>query len=369
MANATLYAYISARVSPLTRTITEEKEGPLVGAGPGVIGRGMVTWNSSSMRVDSYKSSLGRYGAGMAAGSFPGQIGSNNIGSRGDVRTNNDTFPGINDGKPGYIDMKNGTVTGNPYATLPAPAGGEEWDPITMENIDDGRGGQLTEEDKKYKQPQLVFPPLSDPAPPAPGARDFTWDRDRSGTLPGGNYNNITITKGTLVVPPGNYGTIDLTNSKGTIVLGVPGQSTVYNLQGFVAGAQATIRYAGPVTINVKSSLDVGAGTDVSSDVQPASIRWNFVGGASERVYLGGHSAIVGVFYAPNNDIEIRGTGDFYGAVAGRTVDIRGTGAFHVDEDAVSGVLSKSTYFDVTSSIVGYSASKYSLWRITQTIN
>jgi Ca2+-binding RTX toxin-like protein len=96
----------------------------------------------------------------------------------------------------------------------------------------------------------------------------------------------------------------------------VPGQNTVYNLVGFSGGGQATIVYKGPVTINVKDTLTAGAGTDVAaSTVPPASIRWNFLGGAGQTILLGGNSAVVGVFFAPNNDVQISGTGDFYGAM------------------------------------------------------
>jgi len=106
-----------------------------------------------------------------------------------------------------------------------------------------------------------------------------------------------------------------------------------------------------------------------TNTVPPSSIRWNFLGGLGQTVSIGGNSAVVGVFYAPNNDIQVGGTGDFYGAVVGRSVDINGNGAIHIDEDAVSGVQTTVGTNTSTTSVIGYSASSYSLWRITQAIN
>ena len=368
IASATLYAYISAKVVPMIRTITVTGPSIVSGAAPGVIGRGMLTWNSASMRVDSYKSSLGKYNTTLPANSFTGQIGTKNVGSRGDIRTNNEIVAGVNDGNPGYINIKNGTVTGNPYATLPFPTEGGT-DPITAEKISDGKGGSWTGTEKQYEQDPLIFPAVANPTAPPAGSPNYSWSSKNTGTLPSGNYNNVSVSTGTLTIPPGNYGNIDV-SSQGTIVLGVPGQNTVYNLQGFIGDAQATIIYKGPVTINVQNNLDVGAGTDVAaSTVPPASIRWNFVGGPGKTISLGGNSAVVGVFYAPNNDLELRGTGDFYGAIAARSVDITGNGAIHVDEDAISGVQVSVQTNSTTSSTVGYTAASYSLWRITQAIS
>ena len=322
------------------------------------------------MRVDSYKSSLGKNDSALAVNSFTGQIGAYNLGRRGDIRTNNEAFVGTNSGNPGYIDIKNGTVTGNPYATLPIPDPGVN-DPITAIAISDGLSPASiwTAANKNYSQTALIFPPSDSPTAPATGSVNYSWSSSGTGTLPAGNYKDISVSKGTFTIPPGNYGTIDL-SSQGTIVLGVPGQNTVYNLRGFSGGAQATIVYKGPVTINVKDSLSAGAGTDVAtSTVRPSAIRWNFFGGAGQMISIGGNHAIVGVFYAPNNDLLIGGTGDFYGGVAARNIDISGTGAIHIDEDAQSGVQTTVIQNTTTTGVIGYTATSYSLWRITQAIN
>src|SRR4030095_10202776 len=161
---------------PLTRTVTVIGPTVVVAVAPGVIGRGMLTWNSSSMRVDSYKSSLGKYNAPLAANSFTGQIGAYNMGRRGDIRTNNETFAGINSGNPGYINIKNGTVTGNPYATLPTPDPGVN-DPITAIAISNGLSPatEWTAANKYYSQNALIFPSIASPTAPAAGSTNYSW--------------------------------------------------------------------------------------------------------------------------------------------------------------------------------------------------
>jgi Tfp pilus assembly protein PilX len=374
MATATLYGYLSANVTAVTRTITANAANLMVAAAPGVIGRSMVTWNDMSVTIDSYKSSKGKYNAALAANSFPGQIGAFNRGSKGDLRTNNEAFPGINNGNPGYVDVQNGTITGNVYSTFLAPGygGPPDFDAIRIRvgHVRDGRGGDFNPAiNAHYGENPLNFQTISNPPAPAAGASDFSWTKNQTGVLGPGNWKNVSVTKGTLTVPPGNYGVVDV-SSQGTIVLGVQGQQSVYNLQGFTGNAQATIIYKGPVTINVQSSLDAGAGTNVATtQVPPASIRWNFVGGSGQRIYIGGNGAVLGVFYAPNNDLEMRGTGDFYGAVAARSVDLRGNGNIHVDEDAISSVERVVPQHTLIPSIVGYTATNYNLWRITQSVN
>jgi Tfp pilus assembly protein PilX len=374
MATATLYGYLSANVTAVNKTITANTANIMVAAAPGVIGRSMVTWNDMAVTIDSYKSSKGKYNAALAANSYPGQIGSTNRGSKGDLRTNNEAFPEINSGNPGYIDVQNGTITGNAYSTFLAPGNGgpPDFDAIRIRtgHVRDGRGGDFNPAtNAHYGENALNFQTIANPPAPAAGASDFSWTKNQTGVLGPGNWKNVSITKGTLTVPPGNYGVIDV-SSQGKIVLGVQGQQSVYNMQGFTGNAQATIIYKGPVTINVQNSLDAGAGTSVTTNqVPPSSIRWNFVGGSNQRIYIGGNGAVMGVFYAPNNDLEMRGTGDFYGAVAARSVDLRGSGNIHVDEDAISSVQRIVPQHTSIPSIVGYTATNYNLWRITQAVN
>jgi hypothetical protein len=371
IATATLRGYISAHLVPIRDTVTLPNTETQSSAPPGVISRGMIQWTSNAVEIDSYRSSKGQYNQSLASNSFPGQIGNKNRGSKGNIRTNNETVAGVNNGNAGYISVKNGTVTGSAYATFQAPDNGG---PDGMDAIDirlgrvgNGQGGDFEEKNKVYGAEALVFPPIA--AIPAPtGKTDYAWTSKNNGTLPAGNYRDITVTKGQLTVPPGTYRGIEVA-SQGTLVLGVAGQQSVYNFQDFSSSAQASITYRGPVTINVQNDLDAGAGSAFNSVVPPSAIRWNFIGGPGKKIEIGGNADVVGVFYAPNSDLEIRGGGDFYGIVAARSVNISGNVGIHVDEDAISGVQQTVTTNVPVTSIVGYTASNYSLWRITQAIN
>lgn len=369
IASSTMYAYLSARVTPIQKTVTVNNGNQLVNAQPGVIARGGIDWHANRITLDSYKSSKGSYNVNLAASSYPGQIGTKNRGSRGDMRTNNEILPpstGI-----GIINVLNGTVTGSASATNAQPGPGESGpDPITIDEskVDDGQGGSFSLSNQFYSQPPLEFPAVPDPPAPPVGAVNYSYSSKNSATLPPNakGYNNISVSKGQLTIPPGNYGTLNV-DTQGTVVLGVQGQSTVYNLQSFTTGAQGAITFKGPVIINIKNGATIWAGSTIADPSVPASaIRWNIVGG---NVSLGGHGMTLGVFYAPNSDLDMQGGTDFYGAIVSKNVSLGGNAAIHIDEDAVSGARYNQALFSTTNGVVGYSATNYSLWRITQSLN
>lgn len=392
IASATVWAYMSALVNPVQGSRTVSSTTTTVNVDPGVVSRGMVTLGSNTVTIDSYKSSKGVYGASLAAGTYQGQIGAYNKGSRGDVRTNNEFI----NGAYGYLNITNGVVTGNAYSTffqdgangtyqsgdwvesgsplLPPPPG-----PIY---IDDTKvmytqspavffGGAGTPDysgHKQYGEPPLTFPDI--PAIPSPTGNSFTWNTNQVKTLPPGNYTDINISKGQLTVPGGTYGTMNL-SSTGTVVLGTPTQTTTYNFEGFVTGSQTQIIFAGPVVINVKSSLDIGGQGQIQggSGTPASAIHWNFKGGNGEVVQLHGGGNTLGVFYAPNNQLKYYGNGDFYGAIAAKSVDLSGNAKLHIDEDALLPVTTTKKVVVTAVITVGYTATNYSLWRITQEID
>jgi PilX N-terminal len=394
-ASSTIWAYLSARVNRITGKRTVQSTTQVVNADPGVVARGAVQLGSNTVTIDSYKSSKGQYGTALAAGTYAGQIGAYNTGSRGDVRSNNEFI----NGAYGYLNITNGVVTGNAYSTffesgrngqyqganwvedssspvlLPPPPG-----PILVDSSKvmytqspavffASAGAPPDSGQKQYGQTPLTFTTI-DPIPPvAAGSKDYSYNSNGNGTLPAGNYNNISISKGQFTVPPGTYGTLNV-SSQGAVVLGVPGQTTTYNFQGFTSGAQTTIIYRGPVVINVNTSLNVGGQGATADLTTPASaVHWNFRGGNGEQVSVGGGGDTLGVFYAPNNDLTYTGNGNFYGAIAARSVVVKGTGALHIDEDALLPVTTTKQVITTANIIVGYTATNYSLWRITQNID
>jgi Tfp pilus assembly protein PilX len=370
IASATLQAYVSAPLTPVKKTEWVASGNPNLDLAPGFIARRLVAI-TGLIRLDSYKSSKGNYGATLPTNSFPGQIGSANIGSHGDIRTNNDALLLV----PGGISMALGTLTGKGYGRLPASSinllgGLPVFDPIainTLGLVGNGRGSSFSANDKNYNQPAMTFPAVPDPTPPAGGAANYTHVGFGATTLPSGNYNNVTVAgTGTLTLPPGNYGLINVAEA-GRIVLGVPGQRTIYNFQSVLLTGSAQLVFRGPVTINVANSLVLTGLMSVADASLPASaIRWNFKGGldAAALTLVGN---MLGVFYAPNNEVLISGAGDIYGAVIGRDITVTGTVGVHIDEDAFSGVQTSSS--GVTDTVIAYAGNDYNLWGITQQLN
>jgi hypothetical protein len=394
-ASSTIWAYLSARVNRVQGVRTVQSTTQVVNADPGVVARGAVQLGSNTVTIDSYKSSKGQYGIPLAAGTYTGQIGAYNTGSRGDVRSNNELI----NGTYGYLNITNGVVTGSAFSTFfesgrNGTYQGADWveDTSSPVLLPPPPGPILVDSTKvMYTQNPAVFfgsasvppdsgqkqfglPPLTfttiDPIPPvAAGSKDYSYNSNGSGTLPAGNYNNISVSKGQFTVPPGTYGSLNL-SSQATIVLGVPGQTTTYNFQGFTSGAQTMILYRGPVVINVNTSLNVGGQGATADLTTPASaVHWNFRGGNGEQVSVGGGGDTLGVFYAPNNDLTYTGNGNFYGAIAAKSVTVKGTGALHIDQDALLPVTTTKKVVVSTTIIVGYTATNYSLWRITQNID
>jgi len=369
IASSTMYAYLSARLTPIQKSVVVNSGSQVMAAAPGVIARGGIDWHANKITLDSYKSSKGAYNISLATGSFPGQIGTKNRGSRGDMRTNNETVAGST--SYGIINVLNGTVTGTAGATKAQLGAGETGqDPITIDEskVDDGRGGSFSLSNEIYALPQLNFPTVTTPTAPPATAVNYSYGSKNSATLPpnSSGYKNIDVSKGQLTIPPGNYGVLNV-DTQGTIVLGVQGQSTVYNLQGFTAGAQGNVIFKGPVIINVQSGTTFWAGATIADPSVPASaIRWNIVGG---DVSLGGHGMSLGAFYAPTSDLNMQGGTDFYGVIVSQSVSLGGNASIHIDEDAVSGATYNQSTTTTTNSVVGYTGTNYSLWRITQQLN
>ncbi len=394
IASATVWAYMSALVTKVEGEREVKSEIIVVDVEPGVVSRNMVTLGSNTVTIDSYKSSKGLYGSSLAANTYDGQIGAVNKGSRGDVRTNNELIDGVY----GYLNITNGVVTGNAYSTF----------------FEDGKNGKYQDGDwiedsasavlvsippgpifvdstkvkytespsvffgsaetpaysghKEYGKPPLTFPDIAS-VPTPTGNATYNYATNSNATLPAGNWNNINISKGQLTVPGGTYGTLDL-SSQAKVVLGTPGQTTKYNFQGFKTGAQTQIIYAGPVEINVNSSLDIGGQGSISDLSTPASaVHWNFKGGNNEVVQIHGGGNTVGVFYAPNNMLKLYGTGDFYGAIAAKSVDLGGSTKIHIDQDAILPITTTEKVIVNAIITVSYTGSNYSLWRITQQID
>lgn len=102
-----------------------------------------------------------------------------------------------------------------------------------------------------------------------------------------------------------------------------------YYVHDFYINGTATLTIAGPCTFYITGSTTIN-GTCQNTASQPSNFRLEVVG--SGDVMLSGTSAIYGVVYAPDADVVVKGTNDFYGGIVGKTFIGSGTGDIHYDE-------------------------------------
>lgn len=97
----------------------------------------------------------------------------------------------------------------------------------------------------------------------------------------------------------------------------------------FTSGAQLNI--TGPTTIYLGGDFDfTGQGT-INTTRDPKDL---MIVSAGESVRMTGEVSFYGSILAPNAEIELSGTAEYFGAVIGRTVKITGSFEFHVDESS-----------------------------------
>ena len=236
---------------------------------PGAIG-GV---NSVSLRgnvfVDSYHSNDGPYGNG-------------NSGSNGDVASGGRVSIG------GSV-VVNGDVTGS--------------------DVDTGGSGTVSGDSSTSRRP-LSFPSVdvseisvnndNDSLPPVPQGNNLVSPLDAN--------RNFKLTGGvTYDLPAGDYYLNDL---------GLQGQSTV------------TI--SGPTTIYLTGDLDTSGGLLINSTSDPKQL---FIFMTNGTATINASIDWFAMLYAPNTEVNVSGSSDFFGSVIGETVTGSGTGDIHFDED------------------------------------
>ena len=118
---------------------------------------------------------------------------------------------------------------------------------------------------------------------------------------------NFSLTgNATYELPPGRYYFNDLTLS-----------------------GQSTLNISGPTVIYLTGDLDTAGGRLANDTEIPGNLKILMTGGTAR---LTGNIDFHAVIYAPNTDVTITGNGSLYGAVVGKTLDMRGTGDIHYDE-------------------------------------
>jgi Flp pilus assembly protein TadG len=166
----------------------------------------------------------------------------------------------------------------------------------------------------------------------APLASPLSFPNGSSGSYGQSNNDNGNIPN-TLM-----QGLTYNNNNKNSIL---PGGN--YYFKDFSLGGNATLTFTGPATIYCYGDFSMLGGTYTSGNL-PRNLTVIMVpnphnGDPPGTVTLGGNVALYANIYAPQSDVTVNGTGDIFGAVLGKTVDVSGTGSIYYDMalDADSG--------------------------------
>jgi hypothetical protein len=136
-----------------------------------------------------------------------------------------------------------------------------------------------------------------------------------NGYIPGSFLSgaDLTVAKNQdLTLPGGNYYVRDLT---------------------LAAGGNLT--FTGPATIYAYGTVDLSGHATTSGSV-PGNLSLIMVplnGTPPGSVNIGSKSAMYMTIYAPQSPILLSGTGDIYGSLLGKSIDMTGTSAIHYDMD------------------------------------
>lgn len=129
-------------------------------------------------------------------------------------------------------------------------------------------------------------------------------------------------------IPAGTTNLGDYRPGKAAVLAGGTAENpTLYRASGF--STNKTLAITGAVEMYVTGDVDLRGASIVNSGL-PANLKIFVVG--SGFVDIGGNSKLYAQIYAPKSDITLHGTPGFYGALIGKTLDIRGTSDIHYDE-------------------------------------
>jgi len=195
---------------------------------------------------------------------------------------------------------ENGTITSNgPIRLIGTTDIYGDAQPGPAETDVDANGNVYISGDVEPLTEKLVFPPV-DASPYA--------NNNNNAVIPPAylSKKGFKMTGGTWTVPAGTYYFSD-----------------------FDLGGNATLIMAGPVTLYVTGSLKIAGNVETSGSVA-ANLSIQVAGRGG--VDLTGTSNLYADVYAPEANVTISGTHDFFGAVVGKTLTTGGTGRIHHDE-------------------------------------
>ncbi len=109
---------------------------------------------------------------------------------------------------------------------------------------------------------------------------------------------------------------------------------TILRRPGVVAPivGQSTLTVTGPTAIYVSGDARLTGGGVVNLNRDPSDLRIYSTG---EELDLSSKSGFWGVVIAPDTEVRVSGTPDYYGIIMGRTMEVLGDTNIHVDEGVV----------------------------------
>lgn len=116
------------------------------------------------------------------------------------------------------------------------------------------------------------------------------------------------------------------------------------------AGAQIYIAPGASINVYSAGTVSINGHGFVNSTARPKNLQLYSSGG---DISMNGSATFVGVTYAPQSEIKINGTLEYFGAVFGDTLNAAGTLDFHFDED-LGGQIGFETRRDPRYSVVGF---------------
>jgi len=106
-----------------------------------------------------------------------------------------------------------------------------------------------------------------------------------------------------------------------------------YYFTSVMINGQATLTVSGPTEIYISGPAMFTGGGLINSGQDPADL---VIYSTGDELKLAGNAEFFGAIVAPETDVMLQGTADYYGTILGGTLRLQGTAVVHVDEALVA---------------------------------
>lgn len=294
---------IQMQINPIKSTSTTTTTTIVDPFGNGAYGKEGVTMSGNNGSTDSYDSALGPYNTG------------GNKGNEGNVVTDATTA--------GAITIGNNTVNGD----AKIGSGGDITTGITLGPNGDLNGNPLA-------NANVTTPPITIPTS---GVTD-KGAVSLSGSSGGNPKDSNPCAGATMILTEGTY-----------------------KMSSLSITGNGSLCVTGKVILYVDGNIDIGGNGILNGSGLPPNLLI-YASNNCTDVKVHGNGNFYGAVYAPNAAITITGspTASMYGAATGKTVEVKGNGAFHYDK-----ALGRVGEWETQTTSTTYTTSGYSRfsWR------